>query len=168
MQLKFQLPKISNIPVHSIWSEIVAFCGELASYNSRDAIRQLEYAGVTYVKAHAAFSDSGGSTSLFVTADDNICATVQADKILLATGSSPFRPGGIPFDGKRIFDSDSINTLSRLPKSVGKYSHVHCISYMVKFRSVLLVLPRLLLTAITGSGIVAIEFAKVSFFVYIL
>lgn len=167
MQLKFQLPKISNIP-HSIWSEIVAFCGELASYNSRDAIRQLEYAGVTYVKAHAAFSDSGGSTSLFVTADDNICATVQADKILLATGSSPFRPGGIPFDGKRIFDSDSINTLSRLPKSVGKYSHVHCISYMVKFRSVLLVLPRLLLTAITGSGIVAIEFAKVSFFVYIL
>jgi len=117
----------------SIWSEIVAFCGELASYNSRDAIRQLEYAGVTYVKAHAAFSDSGGSTSLFVTAEDNVCATVQAEKILLATGSSPFRPGGIPFDGKRIFDSDSINTLSRLPKSV----------------------------AITGSGIVAIEFAKI-------
>lgn len=117
----------------SIWNEIVAFCGELASYNSRDAMRQLDYAGVTYVQAHAAFSDSGGSSSLFVTAENNICSTVQADKILLATGSTPFRPGGVPFDGKRVFDSDSINTLGRLPKSV----------------------------AITGSGIVAIEFAKI-------
>ena len=116
----------------SIWNEIVAFCGELASYNSRDAKRQLDYAGVTYVQGHAAFSDSGGSSSLFVTAD-NICSTLQADKVLLATGSAPFRPGGVPFDGKRVFDSDSINTLSRLPKSV----------------------------AITGSGIVAIEFAKI-------
>ena len=70
---------------------------------------------------------------MFVTAEDNICSTVQAEKILLATGSAPFRPGGIPFDGKRVFDSDSINTLSHLPKSV----------------------------AITGSGIIAIEFAKI-------
>ena len=54
-------------------------------------------------------------------------------RVLIATGSTPFRPGGIPFDGRRVFDSDSINTLSRLPRSV----------------------------AITGSGIIAIEFAKI-------
>lgn len=60
-------------------------------------------------------------------------STLNADKILIATGSTPFRPGGIPFDAKRIFDSDSINSLNRLPRSV----------------------------AITGSGIIAIEFAKI-------
>ncbi|KAL9189856.1 hypothetical protein ACHAXT_009531 [Thalassiosira profunda] len=117
----------------SVWNEIVTSCVELASFNAKDTVRQLEYAGVTYVQGHAAFADSGGSSSLFVTAEDNSISTLTADKILLATGSTPFRPGGIPFDGKRIFDSDSINTLSYLPKSV----------------------------AITGSGIIAIEFAKI-------
>jgi NAD(P) transhydrogenase len=117
----------------SVWNEIVTSCVELASFNARERVRQLEYAGVTYVQGHAAFADSGGSSSLFVTAEDNSITTLTADKILIATGSTPFRPGGIPFDGKRIFDSDSINTLSHLPKSV----------------------------AITGSGIIAIEFAKI-------
>ena len=118
---------------YSVWNEIVTSCVELASFNARDTVRQLEYAGVTYVQGYAAFADSGGSSSLFVTAEDNSISTLTADKILIATGSTPFRPGGIPFDGKRIFDSDSINTLSYLPKSV----------------------------AITGSGIIAIEFAKI-------
>lgn len=116
----------------SVWNEIVTSCVELASFNARDTIRQLEYAGVTYVQGNAAFADSGGS-SLFVTSSENSITTLNADKILVATGSTPFRPGGIPFDGKRVFDSDSINTLSYLPKSV----------------------------AITGSGIIAIEFAKI-------
>ena len=52
---------------------------------------------------------------------------------MLCTGSRPFRIPGIPFDGMRIFESDSINTLTYLPKSI----------------------------AITGSGIVAIEFAQI-------
>lgn len=117
----------------SVWNEIVTLCVELASSNARDTVRQLEYAGVTYIQGNAAFADSGGSSSLFVTKEDNSISTIQASKILLATGSTPFRPGGIPFDGKRVFDSDSINTLSYLPKSV----------------------------AIVGSGIIAIEFAKI-------
>lgn len=117
----------------SVWNEIVTSCVELASYNARDTVRQLDYSGVTYVQGHASFADSGGSSSLFVTAEDNSITTLTADKILIATGSTPFRPGGIPFDGRRVFDSDSINTLSYLPKSV----------------------------AITGSGIIAVEFAKI-------
>ncbi|KAL3781392.1 hypothetical protein ACHAW5_010288 [Stephanodiscus triporus] len=124
----------------SIWNEIVTSCVELASFNARDALRQLDYAGVSYVKGHAAFADSGGPSSLIVTPDSSSggqlvsgIATLTAKRTLIATGSTPFRPGGIPFDGRRIFDSDSINTLSRLPKSV----------------------------AITGSGIIAIEFAKI-------
>ena len=51
---------------------------------------------------------------------------------MVATGSKPFKPKGIPFNDPRVFDSDSINGLSFLPKSL----------------------------AITGSGIIAIEYAK--------
>jgi NAD(P) transhydrogenase len=95
--------------------------------------RQLNFAGVSFVDGFASFPDGAGTGSLFVTRPNNQVVTVKAEKILIATGSQPFRPGGIPFDGKRIFDSDSINQISFLPRSI----------------------------AITGSGIIAIEFAKI-------
>lgn len=116
-----------------MWNEIITNCVELAHSNAQDIKRQLEFAGVTYVEGLAAFPDSGGADSLSVETPGNMVEIIKAEKYLLATGSKPFRPGGIPFDGKRMFDSDSINQIGFLPKSV----------------------------AITGSGIIAIEFAKI-------
>mmetsp|Transcript_39836 Transcript_39836/g.119829 ORF Transcript_39836/g.119829 Transcript_39836/m.119829 type:complete len:506 (-) Transcript_39836:267-1784(-) len=117
----------------SVWNEIINSCVDLASSNARDVRRQLEYAGVEYIEGLASFDDSGDTNSLLVKKSDESASTISVDKVLIATGSKPFRPGGIPFDGKRVFDSDSINQLSYLPKSI----------------------------AITGSGIIAIEFAKI-------
>mmetsp|Transcript_4569 Transcript_4569/g.6376 ORF Transcript_4569/g.6376 Transcript_4569/m.6376 type:complete len:684 (+) Transcript_4569:104-2155(+) len=125
----------------SVWNEIVSSCAELASFNARDIKRQLEYAGVTLVEGYAKFDDNSdrGSHHLVISNEDDdgktttTTTTISTDKILIATGSRPFRPSGIPFDGVRVFDSDSINGLNYLPKSV----------------------------VITGSGIVAIEFAKI-------
>jgi NAD(P) transhydrogenase len=105
----------------SIWNEITGACVELASFNARDIKRQLEYAGVTLIEGYAKFDDSGGSHRLVVLHDDNSSAettTVSTDKVLIATGSRPFQPANIPFDGVRVFDSDSINGLNYLPKSV--------------------------------------------------
>ena len=109
-----------------VWNEIVSSCAELASFNARDIKRQLEYAGVTLVEGYAKFDDNsdGGSHHLVISNDDDngktttTTTTISTDKILIATGSRPFRPSGIPFDGVRVFDSDSINGLNYLPKSV--------------------------------------------------
>jgi pyruvate/2-oxoglutarate dehydrogenase complex dihydrolipoamide dehydrogenase (E3) component len=123
----------------SIWNEIVSSCVNLASSNAQDIVRQLEFCGVHYYRGLARFEGDPHSITMIqnVTKDGGIKqeqkTILRAKKILLATGSSPFLPAGIPFDGKRIFDSDSINTLSYLPKSI----------------------------AITGSGIIAVEFAKI-------
>mmetsp|Transcript_28482 Transcript_28482/g.43060 ORF Transcript_28482/g.43060 Transcript_28482/m.43060 type:complete len:605 (-) Transcript_28482:2105-3919(-) len=117
----------------SVWNEIISNCIDLASANAYDVKRQLEFAGVTMIEGLASFPDSGGTQSLFVTKKDLSVQTIPAKNVLIASGSKPFRPGGIPFDGKRIFDSDSINQISYLPKSI----------------------------AITGSGIIAIEYAKI-------
>jgi NAD(P) transhydrogenase len=38
--------------------------------------------------------------------------------ILIATGSYPFHPPGIPFDGKSVHDSDTILSIDRIPKSL--------------------------------------------------
>ena len=43
---------------------------------------------------------------------------LAADAILLATGSSPVHPPGIPFDGKLIYDSDSILHMDHIPKTM--------------------------------------------------
>lgn len=43
---------------------------------------------------------------------------ISADFILIATGSYPFHPAHIPFDGDRVHDSNSILKLSRFPKSL--------------------------------------------------
>ena len=41
-----------------------------------------------------------------------------ADNILIATGTRPYRPNHIPFDGKTIFDSDEILNLENIPRSL--------------------------------------------------
>ena len=93
----------------SIWNEIISSCADLASTNAQDIRRQLTAAGIDVVEGLASFPDSGGTDSLFVTKANFAIETVKSDKILIATGSTPFRPSGIPFDGSRVFDSDSIN-----------------------------------------------------------
>lgn len=44
--------------------------------------------------------------------------TLQGEKILIATGSSPHRPPPFPFDHPQVYDSDTILNLDRLPKSM--------------------------------------------------
>lgn len=43
---------------------------------------------------------------------------IQGKYTIIATGSCPYHPDDIPFDGKRVHDSDSILNISRFPKSL--------------------------------------------------
>ena len=43
---------------------------------------------------------------------------VQADKILVACGTRPLRPGHIPFDGRLVVDADEIFNLNHIPRSM--------------------------------------------------
>ncbi len=43
---------------------------------------------------------------------------LEAEKILVATGTRPTRPGHIPFDGRTIFDSDEVLTIDHIPRSM--------------------------------------------------
>lgn len=43
---------------------------------------------------------------------------IRGKYIIIATGSYPYHPDTIPFDGKRIHDSDTILNLTRFPKSL--------------------------------------------------
>lgn len=56
-----------------------------------------------------------------VRAQDAELQTLTADKIVIATGSRPYRPANIDFNHPRIFDSDKILSLDRTPKSIVIY-----------------------------------------------
>lgn len=44
--------------------------------------------------------------------------TLEADFVVIATGSRPNRPSDVPFDAECVFDSDTILKLPRIPKSM--------------------------------------------------
>ncbi|MDB5296809.1 MAG: sthA [Phycisphaerales bacterium] len=43
---------------------------------------------------------------------------VSAEKIIIATGTRPARPAGVPFDNKTVFTSDELLKLERLPRTM--------------------------------------------------
>jgi NAD(P) transhydrogenase len=53
-----------------------------------------------------------------VTASNGAVETVSADVILIATGSRPLHPAGIPFDDPDVCDSDQIFKLGRIPRDL--------------------------------------------------
>ena len=48
---------------------------------------------------------------------EEVC-TITSESFLIATGTRPFRPDYIPFNGKTIFDSDDILKLPSVPRSM--------------------------------------------------
>lgn len=72
--------------------------------------RNLRRHDVEYVRGSASFVSPHA-----VRAGDRV---LEADVILIATGSRPTRPSHVPFDDVRICDSDSILRLTEIPKSL--------------------------------------------------
>jgi NAD(P) transhydrogenase len=114
-----------------IWHQVNNMCMKLATSNASHQVRTLERFKVSYVQASATVVNCQNVLINQGTGEEPVI--LQTDYVFVATGSKPLRPKEIPFDDYRIFDSDTINALSFLPKSV----------------------------AVLGSGVIAIEYAKI-------
>ncbi len=77
--------------------------------------RNMERHGVTIVKGEASFT---GPNEIQVVSGDKATRTLRAPYFLLAPGSSPHRPAGVPFDDPDVEDSDTILDLDRIPLSL--------------------------------------------------
>jgi NAD(P) transhydrogenase len=114
-----------------VWKQVSNSCLRLASANATHQVKKLEKFKIDYLQAAATVVNA--QAVLVNQGDGSDPSILQTDYVLVATGSKPMRPKEVPFDDYRIFDSDTINTLSFLPKSV----------------------------VVLGSGIIAIEYAKI-------
>ncbi len=70
---------------------------------------------VSQMRGTARFIDS---KTLEVEKEDGEVLRVQAEAVLLAVGTRPYRPAHIPFDGTSILDSDEILEIKELPRSM--------------------------------------------------
>lgn len=60
----------------------------------------------------------GPDRTVTVTGVDGAQQTLAAEVVLVATGSRPFRPPGIPFDDPDVYDSDTLLELDAIPRSL--------------------------------------------------
>jgi NAD(P) transhydrogenase len=49
---------------------------------------------------------------------EDTCDVIEAEHIMIATGTTPSRPSTIPFDNTHVIDSDTLLELPQLPKSI--------------------------------------------------
>jgi NAD(P) transhydrogenase len=56
-----------------------------------------------------------------LTMQDGAVETIYADKIVIATGSRPYRPADIDFNHPRIYDSDTILEMQHTPRNIIVY-----------------------------------------------
>ncbi|MDI1296437.1 MAG: Si-specific NAD(P)(+) transhydrogenase [bacterium] len=76
---------------------------------------QFQRNGVRTMSGFARFLDPH---RVAVTQPDESELIVQADRIVIAVGTVPFRPASIPFDDYAILDSDSLIEEPRVPRSL--------------------------------------------------
>jgi NAD(P) transhydrogenase len=83
--------------------------------NERKQVTQkIDSFGIQRLRGEASFRDSH-SIAVKNAHGEKV---IQGDLILVATGSSPYDPPEIPFDGKLVFDSDTILHLTRIPRTM--------------------------------------------------
>lgn len=90
--------------------------------------KNLSRHGVDLYKGTASFKDAH-----HIEVNGEGSEVIYSDNIIIATGSYPVHPEGVPFDGKRIHDSDTILDIKRFPKSI----------------------------AIVGAGVIGLEYATI-------
>lgn len=76
--------------------------------------RNIQRHNITLIKGEASLADT--NTVLVTSLEGK--REISSDIILIATGSSPFHPPGVPFDGDLIYDSDTILRMNRIPKTM--------------------------------------------------
>lgn len=80
---------------------------------SKEVRQNLELHKVTIYHGVASFEDAHT-----IVIKGAVEQKIQGDYIIIATGSSPSHPSHLPFDHKRVLDSDTILNIKRFPKTL--------------------------------------------------
>jgi NAD(P) transhydrogenase len=103
-----------SLPPEVTLERLASRTSEVIRTLSRAIGQNLEHFGIDLIHGTARLQK--GRAVLVTTGQGQ--ETLSADAILIATGSRPRRPGGIPGDDPRIIDSETVFNIGRLPESI--------------------------------------------------
>jgi NAD(P) transhydrogenase len=98
-----------------LMSDLIARLNKTLDHEVEVLQHQFMRNAVRSTKATARFVDAN---SVSLTSEGGAVSTATFANALVSVGTRPFRPGNIPFDGKRVFDSDDILELETLPRTL--------------------------------------------------
>lgn len=78
-------------------------------------LRQFKKNNIQFLHGTASFQSSH---TLFISENGHVLHHLEADKILIGTGSEPRNPLNVPFDDQVILDSNRLLTIDRIPKTM--------------------------------------------------
>ncbi len=115
---KHRLYNRSRHPGRVTCEDLMTAVRDVVSNQVRDREDFYERNGITIIAGNAHFVDEH-KIAVADSADNQSYFT--ADNFVIATGSHPYRPGDVPFDGERVVDSDTILQMQELPDTLTVY-----------------------------------------------
>ena len=104
-----------DLEPQAVIDRLRARAGDVSATMAEAVAQNLERHGVALVRGRARLAPD---RAVVVRPGDGPERVLEADVILLATGSRPFHPPGIPFDDPDVLDSESARALDRPMKSL--------------------------------------------------
>ncbi len=95
-------------------ADLIYRCGHVVCHEVDVIKSQMQRNGVEVRTGHASFVDPHTLRIDGVAGAEELCA----DTVVIATGTTPARPEGIPFERGRVVNSDGLLELSDIPKSM--------------------------------------------------
>jgi NAD(P) transhydrogenase len=103
-----------DIEPHLAIGRLIARKNTVRELETARIVENLQRHGIEQVRGDACFVDAH---TIEVTGSEST-RRLSTDVVLIATGSSPYRPDGIPHDDPDVHDSDAFLGIDRLPDSL--------------------------------------------------
>jgi NAD(P) transhydrogenase len=78
-------------------------------------LQRIRERGVHLVRGEARLD---GEHAVAARGGDGAETRLRAERVIIATGSSPLRPAGVPFDDPCVFDSETVMNIARRPREL--------------------------------------------------
>ncbi len=115
---KHRLYNRSRHPGRVTCDDLMTAVRDVVENQVRDREDFYERNSITIIPGHARFTNPNNIEVIDNTGNKRL---FSADNFVIATGSHPYHPEDVPFDGVRVVDSDTILQMQELPKVLTVY-----------------------------------------------
>ena len=104
-----------SAPPEVMYPAVAARARRVSEQLRQATLERIRERGVHLVRGEARLD---GEHTVLARAADSTQTRLRAGRVIIATGSSPLRPASVPFDGRCVFDSETIAGIGHKPREL--------------------------------------------------